>query len=114
MLKVNIFNKHLCYSIFLFLAALAFFISCGSDNDKQLVFIGTYTSNGSEGIYSFQFDPEDGETTQPILAARSDNPSFIAIDNAGNFLYAVNEVDKYDENSSGTISVLKLLKIQEN
>ena len=69
MLQINIFNKHLCYSIFLFLAALAF-VSCGSDNDKQLVFIGTYTGNGSEGIYSFQFDPKDGETTQPILAAR--------------------------------------------
>ena len=109
MLKVNIFNKHLCYSIFLFLAALAF-VSCRSDNDKQLVFIGTYTGNGSEGIYSFRFDPEHGETTQPILAARSDNPSFIAIDKKGKFLYTVNEVDKYDENSSGAISVYKVVK----
>lgn len=110
MLKVNIFNKHLCYSIFLFLVALAFFISCNSDNHKPLVFIGTYTGDGSEGIYSFQFEPEDGKTTKPILAARSDNPSFIAIDDEGRFLYAVNEVDNYDENSSGAISVFELSK----
>ena len=50
------------------------------------------------------------ETTQPILAAKSDNPSFIAIDKEGKFLYAVNEVDNYDENSSGAISVYELVK----
>ena len=110
MLKGNIFTKHLWLSTFLFLTASAFFLSCSSDNEKELVFIGTYTDNGSEGIYSFQFDPEDGEVTQPVLAAKSDNPSFVVIDNEGKFLYAVNEIDNYDENSSGAISVYELVK----
>ncbi len=109
MLK-RIINKYLCFGTILFLVSSATFISCSSHNYMQLVFIGTYTGNGSEGIYSCQFDPEDGRTTQPILVAKSDNPSFIVIDKEGKFLYAVNEVDNYDENSSGAISVYELVK----
>lgn len=110
MLKRIIIHIYLCFGTILSLVSSATFISCSYDNYRQLVFIGTYTGNGSEGIYSFQFDPEDVKTTQPILAAKSDNPSFIVIDKEGKFLYAVNEIDNYDENSSGAISVFELVK----
>ena len=98
------------YGIIFLLLVFQFLISCNTNDYNYRVFVGTYTDNGSEGIYSFQFDPEDGKTTQPILAAKSDNPSFIVIDKEGKFLYAVNEVDNYDENSSGAISVYELVK----
>lgn len=110
MFKRIIINKYFCLGTILSLVTSTTFISCNSDNYKHLVFIGPYTDNGSEGIYSFQFNPEDGKTTQPILAAISDNPSFIAVDNEGKILYAVNEVDNYDKNSSGAISVYELVK----
>ena len=103
-------QRYWYYGIIFLLLVFQFLISCNTDDYNYRVFVGTYTDNGSEGIYSFQFDPEDGKTTQPILAAKSDNPSFIVIDKEGKFLYAVNEVDNYDENSSGAISVYELVK----
>ena len=59
------------------------------------VFVGTYTRNGSEGIYTFELDPQTGKTTPPQLAAKLVNPSFVAISPSGKFLYAVNEVSDF-------------------
>ena len=60
---------------------------------EYLVYVGTYTGVGSEGIYTFRFDPATGETSAVSLAAATDNPSFLAVDPNGRFLYAVNELD---------------------
>ena len=72
----------------------------GSDSGKTLAYIGTYTgavgagSNG-EGIYSVRMDAATGELTHCRLAAKSTNPSWIAIHPSGRYLYAVNEIDSY-------------------
>ncbi|WP_437922259.1 lactonase family protein [Sphingobacterium sp. LRF_L2] len=54
------------------------------------LFIGTYTSNGSQGIYFYRFNPKNGEATLDASTATID-PSFLARSNDGNTLYAVNE-----------------------
>jgi 6-phosphogluconolactonase len=55
-----------------------------------LVYVGTYTRNGSRGIYAFRFS--DSGKLNPIgLAAESINPSFLAEHPNHKFLYAVNE-----------------------
>lgn len=56
----------------------------------QLVYVGTYTGTGSEGIYAYRFDPATGETRAVGLVAATDNPSFLAADPKGRFLYASN------------------------
>jgi 6-phosphogluconolactonase len=57
----------------------------------NLVYVGTYTrSNRSEGIYVFSFDPSTGKLTQRSSTAESD-PSFLAFDPSGRFLFAVSE-----------------------
>ncbi|HTP89539.1 MAG TPA: lactonase family protein [Bryobacteraceae bacterium] len=70
------------------LAALSAVLACGADT---LVYLGTYTDKGSQGIYSFRFDPATGQMTDPVLAAETPAPSFLAIDPTKKFLYAVNE-----------------------
>ena len=62
------------------------------------VYFGTDTSKGvSKGIYQSRFDPVTGQLTQPVLAAATARPSFMALSPARTgqkrFLYAVNAVN---------------------
>lgn len=72
------------------------------------VFVGTYTGTGSKGIYRFEFDPDSGEAGAPRLAAETTSPSFLAIDRAGRFLYAVNEVESFRGQPGGTVSAFAI------
>ena len=53
---------------------------------RLLAFIGTYNGPRSEGLYRAWFDPATGRLTAPELAAKSANPSFIALHPKGRFL----------------------------
>jgi 6-phosphogluconolactonase len=86
-----------------------------------LLFIGTYTSPASTGIYVSRLDPATGALSAPTLAAEGRNPSFLAASRDGRFLYAVNEVDAVDGKPGGgltgyaidkTAGTLKLLNSQ--
>lgn len=72
------------------------------------VYVGTYTSGASQGIYSFEFDDSSGTAGPVRLVARTDNPSFVAIHGSGRFLYAVNEVNEFDGQSSGAVSAFEI------
>ena len=72
------------------------------------VFVGTYTGPHSKGIYVFHFDPATGKFTQPQLAAETENPSFLALDPHDHFLYAVNELEKFQGKQSGAVSVFAI------
>jgi 6-phosphogluconolactonase len=58
-----------------------------------LLFVGTYTQKDSKGIYAWRFDGA-GKLTSLGLAAETANPSFLAIDARGQYLYAVNEGER--------------------
>lgn len=57
----------------------------------MLVYIGTYTSGESEGIYVFRMNSENGKLGGRKLAAKSEQPSFLAISPDHKYLYAANE-----------------------
>ncbi len=77
-------------------------------DDECLVFVGTYTGKGSEGIYAYRFDPTTGESVSAGLAAATDNPSFLAADPKGRFLYAVNELATFQGKPTGAVSVFAI------
>jgi 6-phosphogluconolactonase len=70
---------------------------------EYFVYYGTYTGfkyiaagqpterSTSEGIYVSRFRPATGEVTEPQLAAKTVNPSFLAVHPNHRFVYAVNE-----------------------
>jgi 6-phosphogluconolactonase len=70
---------------------------------EYFVFYGTYTGfkyiaggkptgpSSSQGIYVSRFRPATGEVTEPQLAVKTVNPSFLAVHPNHQFLYAVNE-----------------------
>ena len=75
---------------------------------KYLVYVGTYTGKGSEGIYAYRFDPASGEASPLGLAAATDNPSFLEVDSNGRFLFAVNELDAFHNEPTGAVSAFAI------
>lgn len=63
------------------------------------MYVGAYTSNGSNGVYIYDFDERSGQS-KLVDSITMSNPSFVA--RKGNLLYAVNE------NANGTISAIDL------
>ncbi len=58
------------------------------------VYVGTYTGQGSDGIYLYHFDAKSGELKKTGLAAKLANPSFLTLSPDEKFLYAVSEVNR--------------------
>jgi len=63
---------------------------------EYLVYIGTYTGQKSKGIYAYRFDRATDRLTSLGLMAETTNPSFLAVHPSRRFLYAVNEIHRYE------------------
>lgn len=75
-----------------------------------LVYFGTYTRGASKGIYVSRLDVATGALSAPRLAAETSNPSFLAVRSRGDFLYAVNEVDTFEGQPTGSVSAFAIAK----
>jgi len=67
------------------------------------VYVGTYSGGTSEGIYRLDLDPKSGALSGLRVAAKTKNPSFLAIHPNGRNLYAVGEHTDLDFKKSGAI-----------
>jgi 6-phosphogluconolactonase len=76
--------------------------------EQYLVYFGTYTGTGSQGIYVSRFDAATGKLSAPMLAAESVNPSFLAVAPDHRHLFAVNETKDFAGKPGGSASSFKL------
>ena len=83
-------------------------LSVMQPSKTTLVYIGTYTNTTSKGIYVSRLDLAQGTLTAPVLAAESDNPSFLAVHPTRDWLYAVNEIGTYEGKPSGSVSAFAI------
>jgi len=98
------------------LGALAFSLPSLSRNadaatdqpNEYDVFVGTYTTGGSEGIYAYRFDATSGELKAINKTGGVSNPSYLAVDPQQRYLFAVNEISKFDGQSSGAVSAFSI------
>ena len=75
----------------LFLLFLAISFSCFSQD--PYLFIGTYTSGASKGIYVYRFNVSTGAGTE-VSTMKADNPSYLSISPDGRHVYAASEGEK--------------------
>ncbi|MGD9933637.1 MAG: lactonase family protein [Dehalococcoidia bacterium] len=68
------------------------------------IYVGTYTSRESAGIYRLTFDGERGGLGAPELVARAPNPSFVLPKPGGKLLYAVNELWEFEGRPGGGVT----------
>ncbi len=76
--------------------------------EKVLVYVGTYTFRGSEGIYVYHLNPSNGALKPVSKVTGIANPSFLAIDPQQKFLYAVNETADYEGKPQGAVTALSI------
>ena len=60
--------------------------------DTLWVYVGTYTKSPEAGVNFCKLDLTSGSLSQPAVAARMVNPSFLAIHPTERVLYAIGEV----------------------
>jgi len=90
------------------LAAVWLLPATGTAVQEHLLYVGTYTDHGSKGIYAYRFDSTSGKLISLGLAAETPEPSFLAVDSSGRFLYAVNEVLSYKSQPTGAVSAFAI------
>ena len=75
---------------------------------ELLVYVGTYTSAKSEGIFTFRMNLDSGALTPAGVTTGVKNPSFLAIHPSRKFLYAVSEVEDSDGKKSGGVTAFAI------
>ncbi len=71
------------------IALLLCLVGCATAQEPATLLIGTYTNNDSKGIYRTTFSAEG--FSSPELVIEVDNPSYLALSEDGEYLYAVSE-----------------------
>jgi 6-phosphogluconolactonase len=93
-------------------AALAAALGAANAAYAARAYIGTYTPNpaggnaagNGEGIYLVNIDDATGAPSGLKLVAKDLSPSWVALSKDNKFLYAVNEINTYGADKSGSIT----------
>jgi 6-phosphogluconolactonase len=73
------------------LATILLALTITASAQEYYLFVGTYTTGRSKGIYVFKFNSKNGELQWVSNTDSSANPSFLAVSSNGKYVYAVNE-----------------------
>jgi len=73
-------------------------------------YVGTFTSEGSEGIYLCTFHPETGELNTKMVFKGLDNPNFLRKSADGRFMYAVSRPPRAIDPEGGAVSAFGINK----
>jgi len=91
-------------SLGLLLPGLPFARAFGASRGELLVYVGTYTTGKSQGIYLYRLNLSSGELKHVANTNGVVNPSFLALAPNRRYLYAVNEVGDFAGKKSGAVS----------
>jgi len=76
--------------------------------ENILLYVGTYTEKGSEGVYVFNFDLWTGALSKLHTVKDVVQPSFLAVAKSRKYLFAVNELIEYEGKKSGSVSAFAI------
>jgi 6-phosphogluconolactonase len=78
------------------------------DPQTLALYVGTYTTGKSEGIYSYRLKLASGALERVGVTKGVVNPSFLTIAPNGRWLYAVNETEEFKGQPSGAVSAFAI------
>jgi 6-phosphogluconolactonase len=76
--------------------------------DELLVYVGTYTSGKSEGIYLYSLNLTSGELKYVATTKEVKDPSFVVVAPSRRYLYAVNEIEEFAGKRGGAVSAFAI------
>jgi 6-phosphogluconolactonase len=71
-------------------------------------YIGSYAKEEEPGIYLYDYDIRTGEFTMIQELDGHKNPSFLAVNPRKDHLYAVNEINDFSEDNSGSVTAFSI------
>jgi 6-phosphogluconolactonase len=75
---------------------------------EWLVYVGTYTTGKSEGLYVYRMDASTGELKYSSQVKGVDNPTFLTIDKQRQALYALYEIHEHEGGESGAVGAYSI------
>lgn len=98
------------YLILLMVLVLGGLRANGQNKSIQKLYVGTFTSEGAEGIYLCNFNSETGYISLATTFKGIDNPSFLKISSDRKYLYAVSRTSEAIEKTGGFVVAYKIGK----
>lgn len=71
---------------------------------EQTLYVGTYTSGKSEGIYIYRLNMSTGQLSHLKTVKNVVDPSYLTLNRKKRLLYAVNEVSQFEGMPTGAVS----------
>ena len=75
---------------------------------ELIVYVGTYTTGESVGIYLYRLNLVEGSLRRDGVTGGVNNPSYLTLDRARRMLYAVEETEEFEGEKSGAVSSFAL------
>jgi 6-phosphogluconolactonase len=91
-------------------AAATTFSLRAQERANTWVFVGCYTARG-QGIYTYEMDPVTGALSLVRVVGSPQtlpNPSFLALDPNGRYLFCGNEIGNYEGRQSGSVTAFSI------
>lgn len=79
-----------------------------AQDNKEILYIGTFAESGSEGIYVFSFERKSNKLEKIQSLTLKDSPSYLDLHPSGRFLYAANRQGLEDFSDEGSVSGYKI------
>jgi 6-phosphogluconolactonase len=83
-------------------------LSYGQVNNKVIFYVGTFSGNGSEGLYICSFDEKKGDVELKSVYKGLDSPNYAVKSLSGEFLYVCLRPQQADINGYGAIASFKI------
>lgn len=83
---------------------ILFTIFAWSQSKKEILYTGTYSVRGSEGIYVYEFNRNKGDFSLIQSVKTIESPTFLTIHPSGKFLYSVNRGPIPGSSKTGSVS----------
>lgn len=100
---------HFKSTFFLFLSLLFSVPILGfSQTQKEMIYVGTFTERGSQGIYVFEFERSTGNLIPIQTIVDRESPNYLDFHPNGEYLYAVNRQGTADKLDQGSVSTFRI------
>ena len=83
---------------------LFFYIHTDAQSKKEILYVGTFSVRGSEGIYAYSFDRAAHRLTLLQTVPSLESPTFLAIHPTSQYLYSVNRGKANIADQGGSVS----------
>ncbi|MEX0679827.1 MAG: lactonase family protein [Balneolales bacterium] len=82
---------------------------CTDETDyKEIIYVGTFNTRGSEGLYVYEFDRDELSFTPIQIISDRTGPNFQTIHPNGQYLYSVSSDAFSEDNRDGTVSAYRI------